>query len=199
MSAPEPSASGENFAALRQDPFFGTAVDLIVGYLAAAFDDPSTGEVERWTLSARPSTHRTAECERLFTLNIGPMEVLYVERLMLGIDITDYRLVTYVSEAVFTADTGRAFDQLETAFPLLRFHRTDMASADGDGLVIEWFRSEKGAEEQFSGLPLAAAIRGLAELLEPKGRGPYKRFHNHAFATHVLGRIGVGELVGPFG
>jgi len=63
-----------------------------------------------------------------------------------------------------------------------------VASADGDGVVIDWFLSDDGADEQFFGLPLAAAIRPLAELRVGKGRAPYAQYHNRAFAAHVLGR-----------
>ncbi|MGY1984163.1 hypothetical protein [Nocardia gipuzkoensis] len=75
---------------------------------------------------------------------------------------------------------------MENTFPLLHFQRTGLASAGGDGFVVDWFVSD----EQFFGLPLAAAIRRLAELLVTKGRGPYVPYHNRASAADVLGRIG---------
>ncbi|WP_245545861.1 hypothetical protein [Nocardia higoensis] len=188
MSALQPSASEENFAALQQDPFFDSAADLVADYLVAAFDDPADGEVERWTLSALPATNRTAGRERLFTLNIGPMEVLYVERLSKG-GVVDYRIAVYMSESALTGETSRTLDQLHDTFPLLRFRRTDMASADGDGIVVEWFHSDEDAEKQFATLPLAVAIRRLPDGLAAKGRGPYGQYHNRAFAAEVLGRV----------
>ena len=190
MSTLRPSASDENFAELQQDPFFDPAVDLIADYLADAFDDPAGAEVDRWTLSALPTTNRAAGRERLFTLNVGPMEVLYVERFLEGDDIVDYRIAMYVSESALIGETSRTLDQLRNIFPLLHFYRTEMASAGGDGIVVDWFLSDEGADEQFFGLPLAAAIRPLAELLVTKGRGPYAQYHNRAFAADVLGRIG---------
>ncbi|PPJ36387.1 hypothetical protein C5E45_20260 [Nocardia nova] len=192
MSTLRACASDENFAALQQDPFFDPAADLIADYLADAFDDPVGGEVDRWTLSALPATNRTAERERLFTLNVGPMEVLYVERFRKGNDIVDYRIASYVSESALAEETSFALGQVESMFPLLHFQRTAMASAGGDGIVIEWRLSDAGADEQFFGLPLTAAIRRLAELLVTKGRGPYASFHNRAFAADVLGRISGG-------
>ncbi|MEV0773384.1 hypothetical protein [Nocardia salmonicida] len=189
MSTVHPSARDANFVELQQDPFFDPAMDLIADYLTDAFDDPAGGEVDRWTLSALPTTNKTAERERLFTLNVGPMEVLYVERFLEGDDVVDYRVAMYVSESALTAAISCTLDQLRNMFPLLHFQPSDMASADGDGAVIDWFLSHEGADEQFFSLPLAAAIRPLAEHLVTKGRGPYAQCHNRAFAADVLGRI----------
>ncbi|WP_454199311.1 hypothetical protein [Nocardia sp. Marseille-Q1738] len=122
-----------------------------------------------WTLSALPATNRTAARQRLFTLNVGPMEVLYVERFLESNDIVDYRITMYMSEYAPTGETLRTLDQLENTFPLLHFQRTGLASAGGDGIVVDWFVSDEGAAEQFFGLPLAAAIRRLAELLVTRG------------------------------
>ncbi|WP_245562586.1 hypothetical protein [Nocardia araoensis] len=47
MNTLHPSASDENFAELQQDPFFDSAVDLIADYLAEAFDDAASGEVDQ--------------------------------------------------------------------------------------------------------------------------------------------------------
>ncbi|WP_280493115.1 hypothetical protein [Nocardia asiatica] len=189
MSTLHPCASDENFAELQQDPFFDSAVDLIADYLADAFDDPASGEVDRWTLSALPATNRTAARQRLFTLNVGPMEVLYVERFLGSNGIVDYRIALYMSESALTGEILRTLDQLEITFPLLHFQRSGLASAGGDGIVVDWLLSDEGADEQFFSLPLAAAIRCLAELLVTKGRGPYAQYHNRAFAADVLGRI----------
>ena len=107
MSTIHPSAGDANFVELRQDPFFDPAMDLIADYLTDAFDDPAGGEVDRWTLSALPTTNKTAERERLFTLNVGPMEVLYVERFLEGGDVVDYHVAMYVSESALTAVLSR--------------------------------------------------------------------------------------------
>ncbi|WP_236573777.1 hypothetical protein [Nocardia caishijiensis] len=163
-------------------------VDLIADYLTDAFDNPADGELVRWTLSALPATNRTTERERLFTLCVGPMEVLYVERFPQDGRIVDYRVALYVSESALVAASARSLDQLRNMFPLLHFDRTTMASAGGDGIVVDWFLSDEGADDQFFSLPLTAAIRPLAELLAA-GRGSYGQYHNKDFAAAVLARI----------
>ncbi|WP_107985553.1 hypothetical protein [Rhodococcus sp. OK519] len=182
-----PAATRENFELLRTDPFFDVVVDLVAGYLASAFDDPASGEVDKWTIACLPATNKTDERERLFTLNIGPMEVLYVERYTENGETVDFRTVLYTSLSALQRATGYSLDGLTLSNPLLRFKKTDLAPADGDGVLIDFFLSEEGADEQFFALPLdETTIRPLAERLVGKGRGPYAQFHNRAFAQFVL-------------
>ncbi|MFM1726548.1 MULTISPECIES: hypothetical protein [Rhodococcus] len=183
----DPAATDANFKLLQTDPFFDVVVDLIAGYLASAFDDPAAVEVDQWTLSCLPDTNKTAERERLFALNIGPMEVLYVERYTENGETVDFRTVLFTSLSALQRSTGYSLDGLAMANPLLRFKQTEHASADGDGVLIDWFLSDEGADEQFFELPLdETTIRPLAELLVSKGRGPFAQYHNRSFAQHVL-------------
>jgi len=183
----DPAATDTNFALLKKDPFFDVVVDLVAGYLSSAFDDPASGEVDEWTLSCLPAAGKTAERERLFTLAIGPMEVLYVERYTENGETVDFRTVLYTSLAALMRSTGFSLDGLAMANPLLRFKQTEFASADGDGVLIDWFLSDEGADDQFFELPLdETTIRPLAERLVGKGRGPYAQYHNRSFAQHVL-------------
>jgi len=183
----DPAATDANFKLLQTDPFFDVVVDLIAGYLASAFDDPAAAEVDQWTLSCLPDTNKTAERERLFALNIGPMEVLYVERYTENGETVDFRTVLFTSLSALQRSTGYSLDGLAMANPLLRFKQTEHASADGDGVLIDWFLSDEGADEQFFELPLdETTIRPLAELLVSKGRGPFAQYHNRSFAQHVL-------------
>lgn len=183
----QPSATESNFALLQKEPFFEVVVDLIAGYLASAFDDPAACEVDEWTLSCLPATNKTAERERLFTLNVGPMEVLYVERYTENGETVDFRTVLYTSLSALMRRTGYSLDGLALANPLLRFKQTELAAADGDGVLIDWFLSDEGADDQFFELPLDETTIGpLIERLVSKGRGPYAQYHNRWFAQYVL-------------
>ncbi|CAM2953971.1 Suppressor of fused protein SUFU [Prescottella defluvii] len=182
-----PAATEANFKLLQTDPFFEVVVDLIAGYLASAFDDPASCEVDAWTLSCLPTTNKTAERERLFTLSIGPMEVLYVERYTENGETVDFRTVLYTSLSALMRSTGYSLDGLALANPLLRFKQTDLASAEGDGVLVDFFLSDEGADDQFFSLPLDdTTIRPLAERLVSKGRGPYAQYHNRSFAQYIL-------------
>jgi len=121
MTDINPSATEANFELLQTEPFFEVVVDLVAGYLASAFDDPASCEVDQWTLSCLPATNKTAERERLFTLNIGPMEVLYVERYTENGETVDFRTVLYTSLSALMRSTGYSLDALTMANPLLRF------------------------------------------------------------------------------
>lgn len=187
MTDIDPAATDANFRLLQTDPFFDVVVDLIAGYLASAFDDPAAVEVDQWTLSCLPTANKTAERERLFTLHIGPMEVLSVERYTENGETVDFRTVLYTSLSALMRSTGYSLDGLALANPLLRFEQTELPSADGDGVLIDWFLSDDGADDQFFELPLdETTIRPLAERLVSKGRGPYAKYHNRFFAQHIL-------------
>lgn len=187
MTDINPAATEANFKLLQTEPFFEVVVDLVAGYLASAFDDPAACEVDEWTLSCLAATNKTAERERLFTLNIGPMEVLYVERYTENGETVDFRTVLYTSLSALMRRTGYSLDGLAMANPLLRFKQTELASAEGDGVLIDWFLSDEGADDQFFELPLDETTIGpLAERLVSKGRGPYAQYHNRWFAQHVL-------------
>ncbi|MDH6282271.1 hypothetical protein [Prescottella agglutinans] len=187
MTDIHPAATEANFKLLQTDPFFDVVVDLIAGYLASAFDDPAGSEVDEWTLSCLPTTNKTAERERLFTLNIGPMEVLYVERYTENGETVDFRTVLFTSLSALMRSTGYSLDGLVMANPLLRFKQTEHTSAGGDGVLIDWFLSDEGADDQFFELPLdETTIRPLAEQLVEEGRGPFAQYHNRSFAQYVL-------------
>lgn len=187
MSDAERAATEKTFTLLRRDPFFDVVVDLVAGYLASAFDDPASGEVDRWTLTCLPSTGRTADHERLFTLALGPMDVLYIERYTEGGETVDYRTVLVTSKSALIRSTGWLLDEMAVRFPLLKFVDAEHEAADGDGVVIDWFLSDEGADDQFFALPLDETTIGpLADRLAGTGPGPYAQYHNRWFAQHVL-------------
>ncbi|MFD6881620.1 hypothetical protein [Rhodococcus sp. NPDC060084] len=187
------SATQESFVLLSQDPFFDVVVDLVAGYLASAFDDPADHEVSGWTLTCLPSAGRTADHQRLFTLAIGPMEVLHVERYTEDGETVDYRTVLTTSTSALTQQTGSSPDALSMRYPLLKFHESDNVATDGDAVVIDWFLSDEGADEQFFALPLDETTIGpLAEHLAAQGSGPYEEYHNRWFAQHILEVIAEG-------
>jgi len=46
-------------------------------------------------------------------------------------------------------------------------------------VLIDWFLSDEGADDQFFELPLDETTIGpLGERLVSKGRGPYAQYHN---------------------
>ncbi|WP_068154194.1 hypothetical protein [Rhodococcus phenolicus] len=195
MSAAERAATDTTFSRLRRDPFFDVVVDLVAGYLASAFDDPATGEGDRWTLTCLPSTGRTADHERLFALGVGPMEVLYIDRYTEGGETVDYRTVLVASKSALVDRTGWSLDELSLRYPLLKFRSDDdEAAAGGDAVVIDWFLSDEGADDQFFALPLDETTIGpLAERLAGEGPSPNARAHNRSFARHVLDAMTDGD------
>ncbi|MDF2469518.1 MAG: hypothetical protein K0Q61_1890, partial [Rhodococcus erythropolis] len=72
---------------------------------------------------------------------------------------------------------------------LVAIRRTELASADGDGTVIDCSLEDSDALEQFALLPVdVTTVRPLAEHLVAKGKGPFRQYHNSGFAKYVLER-----------
>lgn len=162
---------------------FDASVGLISEYLALAFPDPSSHVVERWTLSCLPSTTRHS---RLFTLNIGPMEVLYVIRAYpASADLS----AQYVSRSALEEETGKSVEDLAHSMSAIEFVPSTLALGDGDALVVVVdLAHETASEELDSLLGDGYPIRRLAEQLVTKGKGPYEQYHNRWLAAAVLVR-----------
>ncbi|MGC0366841.1 hypothetical protein ABH922_004825 [Rhodococcus sp. 27YEA15] len=188
-----PAASAGNFERLQRDPLFEELTDLIAEILTYAFDDPADVEIEKWTLSCLPSTNKSAGRRRLFTLNVGPMEVLSVECHLSRGQAIEHAMYIYLSSSALESHTGCSIEALNEKYDLLGITRSELASADGDGTVIECNIEDSDALAQFGQLPIdARTLRPLAERLVAKGRGPYRQYHNPGFAKHVL--EGIGQL-----
>lgn len=184
-----PSASEENFRRLERDEeTFAGSIGLIAAYLESAFTDPASEEIERWTLSCLPSTNRSS---RLFTLNIGPMEVLFVDRAdAVGDDLTAGFISLYVSRSALEEEAGTPIEALAQSATAVELVSSRLASADGDAVRLVAHVADCTAVEELdalvgSGLP----IRRLVEKLVTKGKGPYEQYHNRWFAAAVLNEI----------
>lgn len=184
-----PAASVENFERLQRDPLFEDLAELIAEVLSYAFDAPADVEIEQWTISCLPSTNRSAERHRLFTLNIGPMEILSVECHLVGGKPIEHVMSVYVSSSALESQTGSSIEELDAKHDLVAIRRTELASADGDGTVIDCSLEDSDALEQFAQLPVdVTTVRPLAEHLVAKGKGPFRQYHNSGFAKYVLER-----------
>lgn len=184
-----PSASEANFRELEsRDGFLDVYLDLIAFYLDAAFDDPAAAEVERWTLSCLPSTNGGA---RGFTLNIGPLEVMYADAPPTdGEDLDELCVSVYVSASELEDRVGLPAAMLTDEFPALGFHLSGAVSAGGDAVVVTVDLFDEASEEQFTRLiddPIL--LRELADRLVQRGKGPYAQYHNRWFARAVLDRL----------
>ncbi|MEV0298543.1 hypothetical protein [Nocardia sp. NPDC050710] len=164
---------------------------MVAAYLSNAFDDPRAVELDRWTLTCFPTTNKSSTHQRLFTLNIGPMEVLYLAYELVDGQVVDWGLTVYVSRSALEAETGCQLVELDARNDLLSIRATSMASAEDDGAVITCWFGDEVAGEQFDSLPLdVTTIRPLVDRLAIKGPGPYPRYHNPWFAAHVLQHLG---------
>lgn len=181
------SATEGSFERLRAEPFFEVVVDLVAGYLATAFDDPDSVAGEKWTLSCLPAVDAPSGATRLFSLGLGSLDVLYVDRYTENGETVDYHTVMVISTSALLRQLGRRLDELPVRYPLLRFRPVENAAAEGDAVAIDWFLSDEGADDQFFTLPLDESTIGpLAALLADSGDRSHARSHNPWFAEFVL-------------
>lgn len=172
----------------RDEEMFTGSIGLISAYLESAFTDPASEEVERWTLSCLPSTNRGA---RLFTLNIGSMEVLFVDRAdASGDDLTAGFMSLYVSRSALEEKAGTSIEVLAQSVTAVELAPSRLGSADGDAVRLVAHLSDEAAADELDALiGSGRPILRLAENLVTKGKGPYEQFHNRWFAAAVLEEI----------
>ncbi len=139
----ERGQSEEDFARLREEPFFEVVVDLVAGYLATAFDDPGSAAGEKWTVTCLPAVDEKAGTARLFSLEVGLLEVLYVDQYTENGETVDYRTVMVTSTSALVRQLGCRLDELLLRYPLLRFRPVEDAAAGGDAVAIDWFLSDE--------------------------------------------------------
>ncbi|RVW02280.1 hypothetical protein [Rhodococcus spongiicola] len=178
------AASEASFERLRLDPDFDAAVESAADYLGAAFSDPAWSEKKEWTLSCLPGTNKTSEIERLFTLNVGPMQVLYMWRYTENAE-SDTWLSLYVSASALERRSGNSLEELSERYSSLAFEKSSLPSADDDGAVIHCLLDDESLD-QLDELPLQESIRPFVERLVSKGKSRYPQHHNRWFAQHVL-------------
>lgn len=184
-----PAASEENFRELAgNEDVLSICLDLVTFYLDSAFDDPASVEVENWTLSCLPTTNAGA---RLFTLCIGPMEVLHAENPFgENAEVDAWRASMYVSRSALEERTGKPLGDWTSEFPNLGFRRSELASAEGDAVVITINLFDDASNEQLVTLVGdAEPLRHLSDRLASQGKGPYANFHNRWFAQAVLDHL----------
>ncbi|WP_027497798.1 hypothetical protein [Rhodococcus sp. JG-3] len=133
-----------------------------------------------WGLTCMPRTNAGAGRKRLFTLNIGQIEVAYAikstrsdESALIG--------VVVVSASELETRTGKSLADLSETYTLLGFHQHGYVAAKGDDVSIAWgFEAE--ALAQLHQLPWKEASAVLADALRTS-LCPYSKFHSEAMLT----------------
>lgn len=180
-----PSASEKNFRELESLPEHDDAVAILREYLDTAIANAAATQQEAWAVSCLPTTNRTAESRRLFTVNVGAIETYY---LCLVKDEEYGPLLSgtvFVTQSILEKAAGRPVALLQDQYDALEFETPVHRAAGGDAVAVSWIDDDISLD-QFAELPLDAAARDLADRLAAAGPCNYARYHNPWLAQAAL-------------
>ncbi|KAF0959641.1 hypothetical protein [Rhodococcus sp. T7] len=179
-----PSASEKNFRELESLREHNDALAILRGYLDTAIPNAAATQKEGWAVSCLPTTNRTAEERRLFTVNVGAIETCYLRRLAAndGSLLSD---TVFVTQSILEQAAGRPVALLQDQYDVLDFATPVHRAAGGDAVAVSWFDYDISLD-QFTELPLGAAARDLVNRLTAAGPCNYARYHNPWLAQAAL-------------
>jgi hypothetical protein len=169
---------------LAARPDYNEMADALAMYVDECIPDPFGTQRVLWTIVASPTTSRTADGRRLFTLSCGGRETLFAWEQMTG---RGHRLEICMNvdgDRVRESNTGSAVSQLgelmlmnmETArYGNEIVHRCVTRSWPQLGRVLARSHFAEGAYR-------------LNTMLMRRRSSPYRRHHNQAFADDILRR-----------
>lgn len=155
----------------------------------AALPDGRVDVGVHWGLTCMPSTGAGRGRKRLYTLNIGRIEVGY------GIASTQSDEPALFGTIVVSASeleerTEKSVAELKDEYDRLDFHQYGYVAAKGDDVSIRWgFDAESLA--QLDLLPWREAVAVLADALRTS-RCPYAKYHSHILLDELAAQ---GEVV----
>ncbi|MGA9871483.1 MAG: hypothetical protein WBQ44_10130 [Rhodococcus sp. (in: high G+C Gram-positive bacteria)] len=210
-SQPASDPVGESFSERIEITSLDTAVsdDKGADKLGAFVSADSSGDVRRhlsdlvhaalpdgrddvgvhWGLTCMPSTSAGRGRKRLYTLNVGRIEVGY------GVASTQSGEAPLIGTIVVSASeleerTGSSIDSLRRTHKRLSFDQHGYVAAKGDDVSIRWgFDAESLA--QLDLLPWREAVAVLADALRTS-RCPYAKYHSHILLDELAAQ---GEVV----
>jgi hypothetical protein len=171
---------------LQARPDWPTLLEVLARYVDQTIPAPISTAGQLWTLTALPGTGRRSGVHRLFTLNCGQMETLYLREV-----VVDGEAIIAASVNLLTTQEG--FDAIAAAL--------DAADAPWEASVGD-YRAEPDAVaitiEDWHNIVQALEIPELLEgcyalnvRLMRRGVSMFRRSHNAVLAGHVFDRIGV--------
>ncbi|WP_285184508.1 GIY-YIG nuclease family protein [Rhodococcus sp. MEB041] len=165
----------ETFCKLDVD---GQALRWLRELVASSIPDSSADAGANWGVTCLPSTKSGPGRRRLFTVNVGAMEVAYVVR-----DSTESSVkliaTTVVSRSTLENEAGVPLYDLAARNPAVRFRTIGYRAAAGDDISLSWALGTT-VEETWStaSAVLVDSLRGT--------RSPYGKYHSPMLHTEAL-------------
>ena len=162
---------------LMRHPWGDEVISAVAGYVAAAIPSPDLGEGTLWTLTAMPSTARSAVNRRLATLSIQNVEVLFLgEHKDDTGEWAPYSVLTVGAQGELPGEIAAFFEE----------HERYRSAGPVRSVKVAGFHPVP----QLLEIPeVLYAARSLALGQMRKGRAVFSRFHNDAFADAVFASV----------
>lgn len=166
----------EKFDSLLEHPFGEAVIDTVAEYVHQVIPFPEQTEHYLWTATAMPSTNRRKDHQRLATLSIQNVEMLYIFE-----ELEDGEWLPFT--AINTAVMENPPSDFEEFMDIHSYYRTA-------GPVNRiFYQGIYGLEDFFAESEILRAARSLALGQMRKGRAMFSRFHNQAMTDAVFLRI----------
>lgn len=135
-----------------------------------------------WGLTCMPATSAGKGRKRLYTLNVGQIEVAYV---VSSTRPEEARLAGYMvmSASELEVLTGASIDGLRRRYPALTFQQVGYSAAKGDDVTVGWSFDSESLDE-LDQLPWKDASAVLADTLRTS-KCPYVKFHSPALLAET--------------
>ncbi|AMY18034.1 MULTISPECIES: GIY-YIG nuclease family protein [Nocardiaceae] len=181
-----PSAVDSSRQQTKVDKFLrldsdGSVLRWLGEFIESAVPDSFTDAGVNWGVTCVPSTKSGPGSQRLFTVNVGAMEVAYVRAATrpAGENPT---VTVVVSRSALEADSGLSIDELAQKYPSVSFTNHGYVAAAGDDISLTWpLGGVDDVPWQFASGVLVDALRG--------SRSPYRRYHSPALHKESLAAL----------
>ena len=151
----------------------GTVLRWLGEFIESTVPDSFADAGVNWGVTCLPSTKSGPGSQRLFTVNVGAMEVAYVRAATKPAG-ENPNVTEVVSRSALEAESGLSIDELIRDFPSVTFTTHGYVAAGGDDISLTWSLAAppENIPWRFASAVLVDALRG--------SRSPYGRYHSPA-------------------
>ncbi|MBY6706218.1 hypothetical protein HQ308_05330 [Rhodococcus sp. BP-241] len=160
----------------------GRALRWLGEFIAASIPDSSSDAGTSWGLTCLPATKAGPGRRRMFTVNVGAMEVAYIVRDVNG-PTAELVGTAVVSRSALEVQAGRSIDELVADNPGITFTTVGYLAAAGDDISLSW-----PLRSVVNDLPWSPASAVLVDSVRG-GRSSYGRYHSTLLHTEALGAV----------
>ncbi len=186
--ARDDAKSSEKVAAFVHADESGDVRRHLADLVYAALPDRHEDAGVHWGLTCMPSTNAGRGRKRLYTLNIGRIEVGYVVASTRPDEAARIGTIV-VSASELEERTGSSIDELRQMYTRLSFDQYGYVAARGDDVSIQ-FNFDAESLAQLELLPWRQAVAVLADALRTN-KCPYAKYHSSALLGELPAAPGV--------